>query len=121
MKTKNAQKNSVGYSMRRLRRALEPLSAAKTAEEIAFHLAELKPELSQLIDLLNKIEKQQSITPSAMKAILYFVDVHWPYHFKELRKLVKKRRITQFVELGRMRKVLLPTKGREHPSRQQAK
>ena len=111
MKTKNTQESSsVGYSMRRLRKALTPLSTTETVDGIAFHLAELKPELRQLVDLLNEVEKQQSITPSTMKAILYFVDIHWPYHFKELRKLVNTRGITQFAELGRSRNVLLPTK-----------
>jgi len=88
----------IGSSMRRLRAALLPVTTSTTAEEIAFHLAELKPELRQLLNLLDQIEKYPPITPAAMNAVLYFVDVHWPYHFNELRKLMKMRAIVRYAE-----------------------
>lgn len=90
------RKHAICYSMSRLRTALEPAVTSALAEEIAFHLAELKPELRQLVALLNRMEKESSITPSSMNAVLYFVDVHWPYHFKELRKLIKNRAIVRY-------------------------
>lgn len=102
MNINTQKKPPIGYSMRRLRNALENITSSSSAEKIAFHLAELKPELSQLFDLLNKVEQQQSVTPSAINTIMYFFEVHWPYHMGKLQKLMKRRCIVRFAESARI-------------------
>ena len=100
---KNAQ--SIGCSMRRLRHALEPVTgSAPAAEEIAFHLAELKPELRRMVRLLSKVEKAQGITPGDVAALLYLLGVHWPYHLGELQKGMKLRSVVRYAGQARAAK-----------------
>lgn len=84
--------------MRHLRHAFEAITHPQTAEKIAFHLAEVKPELSQMIDLLTQIEETEKITPVALQKMIYFLEVHWPYHFKALKKLAANPKLAQYAE-----------------------
>jgi len=68
------------------------------AESFAFHLAELKPELKRMVNLLEEVEKTEKVTPHAAKKILYFVESHWPYHFKALKKLATTPTLVRYAE-----------------------
>lgn len=99
MKAKNCvKKKSIGHTMRRLRISFESIVSVSIAEQIAFHLAELKPEIILLNHLLDKIEKQNKITPKDIAKMMYFFENHWPYHLGKLKKLMKNRTLTTFAE-----------------------
>lgn len=84
--------------MRRMRRAFERITDASSAEKIAFHLAELKPELSQLADLLTRVERTGRVAVTAFRRMTYFLLAHWPYHIKALMRLLDSPSLAQYDE-----------------------
>ena len=78
----------IALSMHRLRQAFEAIMEPSIAEELAFHLADLKPEFITVARLLGEVEKTGTINPDTAYTILAEITVHWPYHLNEIRKLV---------------------------------
>jgi hypothetical protein len=81
----------IAASMRSLRLAFEPLVAKSThAEELAFHLADIKDELAVVSRLVEKIIKSRHATHREFAILIALVGVHWPYHLSNIKRTVEK-------------------------------
>jgi hypothetical protein len=83
---------SIGVRMRRLRIAFAKRLNEAAAEEVAFHLAELHPEMVELLALIARVETIGRLSSKDLSRIEYFFCDHWPYHVGLLRKKLEKIR-----------------------------
>lgn len=54
-------------------------------EELAFHLGDIINEMDSLI----KIFKNETLDDKEFEKVYQMIVIHWPYHMKELRKILK--------------------------------
>lgn len=58
------------------------------AKEVAFHLADMEPELTAIHGLLQGIKRTGKANGVQIDEIVRAVCIHWKYHGEELEKLV---------------------------------
>ena len=58
------------------------------AREVAFHLADIEPELMVIHGLLQEIKKTGKANKEQVAEIVQAVCIHWKYHGEEIEKLV---------------------------------
>lgn len=81
----------IASAMRSLRVAFEPFVAKPIhAEELAFHLADIKDELAVVSRLLEKIIRSRRVTHREFATLTALVGVHWPYHLSNIKRTVEK-------------------------------
>jgi hypothetical protein len=76
--------------MRRLKIALAKKLNDDLAEDMAFHLADLRPEMAELLASIARIEKTGRLGGNDLDRMGYFFCDHWPYHLSLLRRILAK-------------------------------
>ena len=76
-------------SCARLALALKPLMRdPESAKQIAFNLADIWPELTELDRLLTGVEKAGTIQKAELSRIYELLCVHWLYHATEIKRII---------------------------------
>lgn len=61
------------------------------AKEVAFHLADIEPELMEIYDLLQYIKKTGKVNAKQAGKVFQSI-IHWNYHGAEIQKLLEGER-----------------------------
>lgn len=64
------------------------LYSNREKEELAFHLDDIINEMDSLI----KIFKNETLDDKEFENVYQMIVIHWLYHMKELRKILKTRK-----------------------------
>ena len=75
---------STGMLMRPLQASLERVVPSSQSKEHAFHLAELQPELAEVLEVIRGMEGGKPMDNTQAKRLLCFAQVHWPYHLQAI-------------------------------------
>ena len=94
-----AKAHRVAVEMRALRVAFNGVGMLdRQAEELAFHLAEIRTEMLQMAGMIEEICRRQKCTTKEFDRLVSVLAVHWGYHFPKIRRLLDRADLEESTE-----------------------